>query len=145
MISKLFTFILGFCFAIGLGISQMVRPQKILAFLDVLGNWDPSLLVVMVGALGIYFPLQRYIRGNNLPLYEKAFSLPKPGTIDSSLLLGAAIFGIGWGLVGFCPGPSVVALATGAPQVVVFAAGLLLGMFGYIQWMKKRAGFKKPE
>jgi uncharacterized membrane protein YedE/YeeE len=145
MISKLITFLLGFSFATGLGISQMTRPQKILAFLDVLGSWDPSLLLVMAAAVGVYFPLQKYITGMGFPRYEAEFTLPKPGTIDRPLIMGAAIFGMGWGLVGFCPGPSVVALATGTPKVIVFVSGVILGMLCYTK-LHKRAfkSAKKP-
>lgn len=126
---KMITFLLGFTFALGLGISQMTRPAKILAFLDVAGNWDPSLAFVMAGAVGIYYPMQKFLRLKCRPKYEDSFVLPKTQAIDTSLLMGAALFGIGWGLVGFCPGPSITALASLSPEVIIFVIGLLTGMF----------------
>ncbi len=137
MMPKILTFFFGFCFAAGLGISQMTRPQKILAFLDVAGSWDPSLLLVMAGAVGIYFPIQRYLRKLARPRYEECFVLPKTNAIDRQLVIGAAIFGIGWGLIGFCPGPSVVSLASLKPEVAIFALGLGVGMFFQMRFQSK--------
>lgn len=108
----------------------MTRPQKILAFLDLLGNWDPSLLVVMIGAIGVYFPLQKCILGS-FPKGENTFLLPK-GEISYRLFIGSAIFGIGWGIVGFCPGPSITSLASAHPKVILFFFGLILGMLSYV-------------
>lgn len=137
MISKFITVVLGFFFALGLGISQMTRPQKILGFLDVLGDWDPSLLLVMVAAIGVYYPLQRYVLKRPAPKYEEKFTLPKLKELDSTLIVGSAIFGIGWGMVGLCPGPSITALASGMPKIVVFLVGMSIGMLGYM-WFQNR-------
>lgn len=128
MIPKVLTVILGALFSLGLGISQMSRPQKILAFLDVLGNWDPSLILVMTAAVGVYYSLQKYILKFSGPKYEKDFVLPKGNAIDKRLVCGAVIFGIGWGTTGFCPGPSITALASGTSEVFVFFLGMYGGM-----------------
>lgn len=138
MMPKILTFFFGFCFAAGLGVSQMTRPQKILAFLDLAGSWDPSLLLVMAGAVGIYFPIQSYLRKLPRPRYEECFVLPKTKAIDPSLIIGAAIFGIGWGIVGFCPGPAVVSLASLKPEVAVFVLGLGIGMFCQNRFQQKK-------
>lgn len=135
---KFVTILLGFFFALGLGISQMTRPQKILAFLDVLGDWDPSLLLVMVAAIGVYNPLQKYILKKPAPRFGEKFTLPKLKEVDPTLIIGSALFGIGWGMVGLCPGPSITALASGVPQTFVFFAGMLIGMLAYIRFQKRK-------
>ncbi len=109
----------GFLFAIGLGVAGMLQPSKIAAFLDVTGAWDPSLAFVMVGAIGVHFMALR-----RMPASPRTAS----GTIDARLLGGAALFGLGWGAAGFCPGPAVVSVATCAPGVLGFVAAMLLGM-----------------
>lgn len=121
-------FVSGVIFALGLGISGMTNPAKIVSFLDITGNWDPSLALVMVGAIGTYSLLYRVVRRNEAPLFAEAFSVPDRREIDGRLVSGAALFGVGWGLGGFCPGPSIVAMLSGAPVVFVFVASMLLGM-----------------
>jgi len=116
----------GLAFGIGLTVSGMTRPSKVLAFLDVLGNWDPSLLFVMAGAVGVYALGYRLRREK--PLAADDYVLPSGGSIDGRLLLGAAVFGVGWGLSGYCPGPAVVSLGSGTPAVLVFVACLSAGM-----------------
>lgn len=118
----------GVLFALGLGISGMTNPAKIIAFLDITGKWDPSLALVMVGAIGAYSLLYRVVRRNEAPLFAEAFSVPDRRDIDARLVAGATLFGVGWGLGGFCPGPSIVALLSGAPIVFVFVVSMLLGM-----------------
>lgn len=122
------TFVMGFIFALGLGISQMSRPQKVLAFLDVQGNWDPTLLFVMLGAIATYYPLQRWIQKRGMPLYASCYTLPKK-ELNYKLFLGSALFGIGWGMLGLCPGPAVVSLASLMPETVIFFLGLGLGVY----------------
>lgn len=124
-------FVSGVLFALGLGISGMTHPEKIIAFLDVTGNWDPSLMLVMVGAIGVYSVGYRWVRRNEAPLFADAFSVPDRRDVDRRLVGGAALFGIGWGLGGFCPGPSIVALFSGAPAVFVFVASMLVGMVAF--------------
>ena len=119
--------IAGVLFGVGLVISQMTSPTKVLAFLDVAGNWDPSLALVMAAALLVTLPAFRIILGRAHPMLDERFHLPVSRSIDLRLLIGAAIFGIGWGLAGFCPGPAVAALGAGQADPWLFAFGLLLG------------------
>jgi uncharacterized membrane protein YedE/YeeE len=122
-------FVYGFIFAIGLGLGGMTQPAKVTAFLDFAGNWDPSLAFVMGGAILIYAPLYHLIRRRPTPLFASTFSVPTRTDIDPRLLGGAALFGIGWGLGGFCPGPAVTSLASGHLSVVTFVASMLVGMY----------------
>ena len=117
----------GLIFAIGLGISGMTRPTKVLGFLDFAGAWDPSLLCVMGAALVVTFVAYRWILARPRPLFDETFHLPKKSKIDARLVGGAALFGIGWGIGGFCPGPAIV--GAGAPRAAaIFTAAMLLGM-----------------
>ena len=118
----------GVVFAIGLGLAGMTQPQKVLAFLDVTGDWDPSLAFVMAAALLVDFAAFRFILRQPKPLFDGRFHLPLLHAIDAKLLGGAALFGAGWGLSGYCPGPALVALTTGQPEAWVFGAAMVLGM-----------------
>lgn len=126
-------FVSGLIFAIGLGLSGMTQPAKVTAFLDIMGNWDPSLAFVMGGAILAYAPLYRLIRRRQTPLFASLFSVPVRTDIDPRLLGGAALFGIGWGLGGFCPGPAIVSLASGQTAVAIFVASMLVGMYLFKQ------------
>ncbi|WP_430262195.1 DUF6691 family protein [Neorhizobium sp. DAR64862/K0K3] len=121
----------GVLFGLGLVISDMVNPARVLAFLDVTGSWDPSLAFVMGGALipssVAYAVKRRRLR----PVLDNQFHVPSNKTIDGKLLSGAALFGLGWGLVGLCPGPALAALVTARWEAVLFAVAMLLGMFAY--------------
>lgn len=117
----------GALFGAGLVVSEMTRPVKVLGFLDVLGNWDPSLVFVMVGAIAVHALGNRLVRRRERPLADTRFAVPPEGGADARLLLGAGIFGVGWGLTGYCPGPAVVSLASGSLAVLVFVASLLAG------------------
>ncbi len=119
----------GVLFALGLVISGMTTPAKISAFLDIGGAWDPSLAFVMAAAIGVHAPLVRLVRGRRAPLFDTAFHWPTKHTIDPALVGGAAIFGVGWGLSGYCPGPALVSLGTGATPVLVFVAAMAAGLF----------------
>jgi len=121
-------FIGGLVFGIGLLVSGMASPTKVLGFLDILGAWDPSLAVVMAAALvvtGIGYALARR---NGKPLLEDTHQWPAATAIDSKLIGGAAMFGAGWGLIGLCPGPALVNLVTLSPKLLVFVAAMLAGM-----------------
>jgi uncharacterized membrane protein YedE/YeeE len=119
----------GLLFALGLALSGMTQPARVLGFLDVTGAWDPSLAFVMLGALAVYAPAQRLItRRRARPLQAAAFELPATSPIDAALIAGAAVFGVGWGLAGFCPGPALVASAAGAREAAWTSLGMLLGM-----------------
>ena len=118
----------GLIFGAGLALSDMVNPARVLAFLDLAGAWDPTLLFVMAAAIvpsaGAYLLRRRMDR----PLLEDRFYVPDTGSLDRPLLLGAALFGIGWGLVGLCPGPAIAGLVLGTWQPWLFVAAMLAGM-----------------
>lgn len=120
----------GLLFGTGLIVSGMTRPGKVLAFLDVFGAWDASLMFVMMGAIAVHFVAYRVVSGRSSPLLANSFSIPTRRDIDAKLLLGALVFGAGWGLGGYCPGPAVTSLASGSGGVLVFVAALLAGLFG---------------
>lgn len=121
------SFAVGLLFALGLGVSGMTQPQKVIGFLDVTA-WDPSLMFVMVGAIGVHAIAYVFISRQKVPLLDNQFYLPKKKEITGSLVAGSIIFGLGWGLAGFCPGPAVVSLASGQLTVVVFVIMMILGM-----------------
>jgi uncharacterized protein len=118
----------GSIFGLGLAISGMMNPAKVIGFLDVSGNWDPTLAFVMGGALLVAVPAYRLILGRRHPALAGGFSLPSKTRLDTPLILGSTLFGVGWGLVGFCPGPAVAAVVTGLPAVLGFVAAMLAGM-----------------
>ena len=118
----------GLVFGLGLAVSGMMNPAKVIGFLDVAGDWDPTLAFVMIGALLVAVPAYRFIPKRPRPVLEEGFDLPKKQAVDRPLVLGSALFGIGWGLVGFCPGPAVAALGTGLAPVLAFVAAMLAGM-----------------
>jgi uncharacterized membrane protein YedE/YeeE len=128
MKAGLVAFASGLVFALGLGLSGMTRPEKILAFLDVGPGWDPSLALVMVGAVAVHALFVRRARRSPRPRFAPAFAWPAERAVDARLLVGAAVFGIGWGLVGYCPGPAVVALASLDARPFVFVAAMAAGM-----------------
>ena len=115
----------GVIFGLGLLISGMATPAKVIAFLDVSGAWDPSLAFVMAGAIGVHAPFVWLARRRKAPLFEAAFHWPTVQSIDPRLLAGAAIFGIGWGISGYCPGPALVSIGAGTTQILVFVAAML--------------------
>jgi uncharacterized protein len=118
----------GIVFGIGLTVSGMINPAKVIGFLDFAGNWDPTLALVMGGALLVTIPGYAIARRRQKPAIETTFHLPSKQAVDGRLIGGAALFGIGWGLAGFCPGPALAALATGLPDVVLFVAAMAAGM-----------------
>ncbi len=126
--SHLVAFIAGLMFAIGLGVAGMTNPHKVLNFLDVFGDWDPSLALVMGGAILVYAPIYRRLDGEARPKFADRFHLPTKKDVDGKLIVGSLMFGVGWGIAGFCPGPAIVAAADGAGPVLAFFAAMLLGM-----------------
>lgn len=120
--------IAGALFGAGLLVSQMTNPPKVLAFLDITGDWDPSLAFVMGGALLVTFIGYRLILKRKTPLFEPHFRLPTRSDIDIRLLLGAGIFGVGWGLVGLCPGPALASASFGGTAVTIFIICMLIPM-----------------
>lgn len=123
-------FIAGIVFGLGLIVSQMVNPAKVIAFLDVFGNWDPSLALVMGAALAMAAIGYRLVWRAKVPAFETRFYVPKASKIDARLLGGAVLFGAGWGLVGLCPGPALTAVSFGGGEVMVFVAAMLVGLLG---------------
>ena len=121
-------FLGGVVFALGLGISGMTDADKVLGFLNLAGDWDPALAFVMVGAIGVHLILYRLIVRRPSPLFGDRFHLPTRRDISPRLLTGAALFGVGWGMGGFCPGPGLVSLAGLGTSAVVFVACMLAGM-----------------
>lgn len=118
----------GVLFGIGLGVAGMTRPEKVAGFLDFSGRWDPSLGLVMGAAVGVHFVLLRLVRRRSAPLFEPHFHLPTRTDIDFKLTVGSALFGVGWGLGGYCPGPAVVALASGTSSAAAFVGAMAAGM-----------------
>jgi hypothetical protein len=123
------SFISGTVFALGLGISGMTRPIKVIGFLDFFGSWDASLAFVMVGAIAVYFVADRLSRKMPSPILTATFSIPRRNDLDARLIVGAVLFGAGWGLGGFCPGPAITAMASGVTPVVVFVGSVVAGIY----------------
>ena len=119
----------GTLFGAGLAVSQMMNPAKVLGFLDVAGAWDPTLAFVMGGALIVTIPAFALTRKRKLPLLGGTFDIPTRRDLDMRLIGGSAIFGLGWGIAGFCPGPALAALGTGIGSVAIFVLAMMAGMF----------------
>ncbi len=119
----------GLLFGIGLAMSGMLDPARVLGFLDFAGDWDPSLAFVLGGAVAVSGAGTLAMRRMPRPLLAEAFDLPTKRRIDGRLLIGASLFGLGWGLAGFCPGPALAALSLGLPKAFAFAAAMLAGMW----------------
>lgn len=116
----------GSLFGAGLVLSGMTLPSKVRGFLDFAGAWDPTLMFVMGGAIAVHALAYLLIRGWSTPLFASRFQLPTRRDLDAKLLIGAAVFGVGWGVGGYCPGPALVSLTTGASSVLAFVAAMLL-------------------
>jgi hypothetical protein len=127
-------FLIGLLFGLGIVISGMSNPAKVLNFFDFAGTWDPSLAFVMGGALAVTFIGYRFVLARNRPLADTRFHVPTSRTIDARLIGGAALFGVGWGMAGFCPGGALPVLGTGRTEVILFVAALVAGIFA-AQWM----------
>ncbi|MDG2175592.1 MAG: YeeE/YedE family protein [Gammaproteobacteria bacterium] len=126
----------GILFGLGLSLSEMVNPSRVLGFLNVLGTWDPTLLFVMAGALSVTIPGFQYAKLIKKPFLAINFSMPAKSDLDRDLIVGAVIFGIGWGLAGICPGPALVALNVFEINIVVFILAMFGGMFVYNRLQK---------
>ena len=129
MKQTLIALLCGIIFGIGLSLSQMINPNKVLNFLDITGNWDPSLIFVMLGALAVAFVSFKSILKRPAPILAENFHISKKSSIDKPLILGAAIFGIGWGMSGYCPGPAVTGLGLLSLESVVMVVTIYLGFF----------------
>ena len=139
MSKNLAALLAGILFGLGLAVSGMVNPAKVLGFLDIAGRWDPSLILVMAGAVAVTFVGFRLVLRRPAPLLAERFDVPTLSRIDARLMTGAAIFGIGWGLVGFCPGPAFASLAFGLPASFVFVAAMMAGAWVQRLTTRRRA------
>jgi uncharacterized protein len=136
-----FQFAIGLIFGLGLLLSGMSDPAKVLNFLDLAGirsgTWDPSLAFVMAGAVGVTFVGYKWLLGRPGPLLAEKFHLPTQQDLDRRIIWGPAIFGVGWGLAGFCPGPALTALGFGSAAAVIFVAAMIAGMW-LARWLANR-------
>jgi uncharacterized protein len=128
------TYLIGLIFGVGISISGMGNPAKVLNFFDIFGTWDPSLGFVMGGALAVAAVGYQIVFRRSAPIYEPTFNVPTSRVIDAKLVFGSTTFGIGWGIAGFCPGAAIPALGTGRSEVILFfgamVGGILLARFG---------------
>lgn len=127
----------GILFGFGLSLSQMTNPDKVINFLDIFGHWDPSLAFVMVGALLVTFVSFKFVLKKASPILEEGFHLSKRTALDKALLIGAAIFGIGWGMSGYCPGPAVANLASGSLEAIIMVLSIYAGFF-FQKWFSEK-------
>jgi len=139
------SFICGLIFGAGLLISGMNQPEKVLGFLDIFGAWDATLAFVMTGAVAVSAIGFALARRRTAPLFAAKFSWPERRDIDTPLVAGAILFGIGWGMVGICPGPALVNLAGMSLPIVVFAAAMVIGMLGYELWQRRGVAKSAPQ
>lgn len=133
------SYLIGLVFGIGISISGMANPAKVLNFFDVAGTWDPSLAFVMGGALITTMIGYRFVLKRPVPLLDEKFQLPTRRDLDLSLIAGSATFGVGWGIAGFCPGGAIPALGTGRSEVILFMAALLAGILTAKTLQRRRA------
>lgn len=131
------SFVCGLIFGAGLLISGMNQPEKVLGFLDIFGEWDATLAFVMAGAVAVSAIGFALARRSTAPVFATRFSWPERRDIDAPLVAGAILFGIGWGLVGICPGPALVNLAGFSLPIVVFVVTMVLGMLGHELWQRR--------
>jgi len=127
--NKIVSLLSGFIFGLGLTLSNMTNPAKVIGFLDITGNWDPSLMFVMIGAIAISSPIFYLLRNKTKPLFSSKFENPSIKNLDKKLILGALLFGIGWGMVGFCPGPAIASLALLNPFSIIFVIAMASGFY----------------
>ncbi|KGJ05200.1 hypothetical protein SAMN04487972_10361 [Paracoccus halophilus] len=120
--------LIGLIFGTGIAVSGMINPAKVLNFFDLAGSWDPSLALVMAGALAVAMPGYRLVLARRAPRFAPEFQLPDTRLIDLRLVAGSALFGIGWGIAGFCPGGALPALGSLRPEALIFVAALTLGL-----------------
>jgi len=129
MYKNLFSLLSGLIFGIGLIISGMTNPAKVIGFLDVTGSWDPSLIFVMGGAIIFVAPVFYLLRSKNKPFFGLSFQIPTIKKIDGKLILGSSLFGVGWGMVGLCPGPAISSLGLLQPFSILFVLSMISGFY----------------
>ena len=137
MKANLVALLSGVIFGLGLALSQMINPNKVINFLDVTGNWDPSLAFVMMGALAVTMLSFRFILKRSSPLLDSGFHVSKQTIINRPLLLGAVIFGIGWGMSGYCPGPAVASLGLLSVEGIIMVMAIYAGFFSQ-RWIANK-------
>lgn len=135
---RIFEFLIGLLFGLGLILSGMSNPAKVLGFLDLAGNWDPSLAFVMGGAILVGLVAFQVARKRTQTFLGGALKLPNRTDIDKRLVIGSLTFGVGWGLAGFCPGPALVSLGSGQPKAVIFVIAMVVGM-GIYELINRKA------
>lgn len=129
--NALISFFVGLIFAVGLGLSGMTQPQKVVGFLDILGDWDPSLAFVMIGAIGFHAVFYRIIMKQDAPLFTAKFMVPDRRDITWRLVVGSSLFGIGWGIAGYCPGPGITSLTSMDIRPIAFVGAMIIGMIAF--------------
>ena len=127
--SKIISLVSGIIFGVGLVISEMINPEKVLGFLDLFGNWDPSLAFVMIGALIISSPLFHIIKNKEKPLFAEKFNYSNNKEVNNRLIVGSALFGAGWGLGGLCPGPAISSIALININSITFVFAMFFGFY----------------
>ncbi len=133
MKNALASFVVGFIFAIGLGVSGMTDPKKVQGFLDLFHQFNPALIFVMMGAIGVHAILYKLVRTRKSPMLDDHWHVPTKKEITPALIIGSLMFGFGWALAGMCPGPAVVNLASFQPKVLVFVISMFIGMLAMRQ------------
>ena len=144
---QLTMFLAGVLFSVGLALAGMTQPQKVIGFLDFFGAWDPSLVFVMVGAIGVHLALRRLVLRRRQPVLAVQFEQPQRSDIDGRLLAGSLLFGLGWGIAGFCPGPALTAAGGGVSEALLFVPAMLggMGLFAVVDRLLVRARSPQPK
>ena len=142
MKNKFASLFVGLLFSLGLGISGMTQPEKVFGFLDIFGNWNPSLVFVMIGAIAIHLVTYRIILKRKLPLLSNQWHLPTKREVTLPLVIGSFIFGVGWALAGYCPGPALTSLASLEGRPGLFFVSMIIGMIGF-KIMDRQFNFKR--
>ena len=127
--SRIVSLISGIIFGVGLTVSQMIDPAKVLGFLNIFGAWDPSLAFVMIGALIVSSPFFHLFKNNNKPVFADSFSYSNNKELNKKLIIGSSLFGAGWGLAGLCPGPAIASLALLNPSSLIFVITMFVGFY----------------
>ena len=129
MLNRIFSLISGVIFGLGLTVSSMINPTKVISFLDITGKWDPSLIFVMGGAIVFTAPFFYWLKNKNKPFFSSSFQLTTSKKIDSKLIFGSSLFGIGWGMIGLCPGPAISSIAFLQPLSILFIFSMIAGFY----------------
>jgi uncharacterized protein len=146
-VEMLISFLVGLLFSMGIAISGMAQPQNVIGFLDIFGNWNPTLIFVMIGAIPVHMAAYRMIKGAKAPVLDSKFYLPTVKELTPQLMFGATLFGVAWGIAGLCPGPAFVSMIGGSYRAFLFIASMTVGMLLYRRfelkfnyWMTNKKG-----